>query len=103
MKKPRQGQQTTLVINSQPTNLFRHMEAAPAIVQFETICGCNANCTFCSYGQMKRSKGLMDGNLIESIIQQAKGAHSLIPFLIGEPFLDQRMREIGRASCRGRV
>ncbi|MDP3486950.1 MAG: SPASM domain-containing protein [Bacillota bacterium] len=99
MKKARNGQQATLVVHSQPTNLFRNMETSPAIVQFETICGCNANCTFCSYGQMTRPKGLMDYELIEGIIRQAERAESLIPFLIGEPFLDQRMRDI-LALCK---
>lgn len=99
MKRPRKGQQATLVINSQPTNLLRNMEAAPTIVQFETICGCNARCTFCSYGQMKRPRGRMDDSLIDAVIQQGEGAHSLIPFLIGEPFLDQRMRDI-LALCK---
>lgn len=94
MKRSRSGGPATFVVQSQPTDLFRHMEDAPAIVQFETICGCNANCTFCSYGHMKRPKGLMDEKLIESIIRQAEGAKSLIPFLIGEPLLDKRMRSI---------
>lgn len=92
-------QQQTLEVKTAPARVFQCLEKTPRIVQFETICGCNARCTFCSFPQMKRPHGQMDFELIKTIIIQAKGAKSLIPFLVGEPFLDKRMRDI-LALCK---
>ncbi len=74
-------------------------EAQPQVVQFETICGCNARCVFCCYPSLRRSRGKMDWALIERIITQAGGAQTLIPFLLGEPLLDDRMRDV-LALCK---
>lgn len=83
-----------LLVKQEQQCLFPHLEQAPQIVQFESISGCNADCSFCAYPGMKRPKGLMPLPLLEQVVRQSSHARSLIPFLLGEPFLDGRLREI---------
>lgn len=99
MKRPPRQQNINLTVKEEQLCLFRDLEQAPEIIQFESICGCNARCSFCAYPKMKRAGGLMPWPMIEQIVQQAKGAKSLIPFLLGEPLLDKRLREI-LALCK---
>lgn len=98
-RRPPRHQQLNLLVKHEQQCLFGHLEQAPEIVQFESICGCNANCSFCAYPKMQRAKGLMPMAMIEQIVQQAKGVRSLLPFLLGEPFLDSRLRDI-LALCK---
>lgn len=99
MKRPPRQQQLNLTVKEEQLPLFQQMEATPRIVQFESICGCNANCSFCPYPTMRRPRGQMAWPMIEQIIAQSDGATSLIPFLLGEPLLDPRLRQI-LALCK---
>ncbi|MEW6723981.1 MAG: radical SAM/SPASM domain-containing protein [Bacillota bacterium] len=69
----------------------------PQIVQFETSTECNANCLFCGGRHTDRPRGAMDWRLIEHILDGATGAQSVIPFLLGEPFVEPRLLDILRA------
>lgn len=70
------------------------LERCPQLLQFETHAMCNANCNFCCHSMMKRKKGRMPDKLIKKLLAQADGIDTLIPFLMGEPFLDNRIIKV---------
>lgn len=79
------------------TQLDQHlakMKIFPQIVQVETLNLCNARCSFCLQPGMRRARGRMADSLIEEIIRQVDRADSVLPFLLGEPLLDERLVDI---------
>lgn len=68
----------------------------PAAISVETLCLCNANCTFCAYRGVKRKGSKLPDELIRKIIDELKDFPDDIPFLfvpcrVNEPFLDKRL------------
>ena len=68
----------------------------PYLLQLETMSGCNAKCTICGMRKMTRPLGKMDWSLFTKIIQDVKELpiHTIVPFINGEPLLDNRMLDI---------
>ena len=74
--------------------VIESLEKRPPTIQFETHSYCNASCEFCCHSIMSRQKGKMSNELIDKILKQCDGIETIIPFLMGEPFLDTRIIEI---------
>ncbi|QOR36416.1 SPASM domain-containing protein [Clostridium sp. 'deep sea'] len=74
--------------------VIESLEKRPQTVQFETHSYCNASCEFCCHSIMTREKGKMSNELIENILKQCNEVNTLIPFLMGEPFMDKRIINI---------
>lgn len=61
-------------------------------IQLETTNVCNADCVFCPYGKMKRSKGTMGWDLFKRIVDDAVEIPVIDHYTItglGEPLLDR--------------
>lgn len=65
----------------------------PSELSIETINLCNARCTICAHPDMKRAKGKMETDLVNSLIDQAGEGKVDKLFLsgFGEPLLDKRL------------
>mgnify|MGYP003558442714 CR=1 FL=1 len=66
----------------------------PNFIQFETNTICNQHCVFCPHDQMK-PREQANNELISKIIREcAPTATNMCPFLMQDPLLEPRLREI---------
>ena len=66
----------------------------PHFIQFETNTVCNQHCVFCPHDQMK-PREQANNELISKIIREcAPTATNMCPFLMQDPLLEPRLREI---------
>ena len=63
-------------------------------LQFETGTTCNADCTFCMHGCMKRHGIMPLTKIIDLTYHLAHKAHVICPFHMQEPLLDSRIDKI---------
>lgn len=69
----------------------------PEKIQIETTVICPSKCNFCPNKEMKRSPVYMQDQVWKKIIDETRGRGIIYrPFLINEPFMDERMPEIIR-------
>lgn len=70
---------------------------APDYIQIETDIICNANCDFCTQKKVTRRPTMMENAVWKKIIDDTRGLGvTYRPFLLNEPFTDQRMLDICR-------
>ncbi len=85
--------------------VLRGVPAFPRVIQIQTQTGCNGGCEFCPYEESHDAvpKGKMPdklyARLLEEIAQDGT-AKRLSPFLMNEPFMDQRLLEKARQMKR---
>lgn len=66
----------------------------PSFIQFETNTQCNQHCVFCPHQMMKKREFATD-ELIDKIIRETiPTASAACPFLMQDPLLEPRLREI---------
>jgi radical SAM protein with 4Fe4S-binding SPASM domain len=80
------------VLKPEMAKEFRHK---PDTVRLETCNHCNAQCLFCGYPNMKRTKGYMDTKLFKKIIDECKEIRPKLikPFGHGELFMDPKWKQ----------
>ncbi|MCX6112765.1 MAG: SPASM domain-containing protein [Proteobacteria bacterium] len=67
----------------------------PDYIQIETNILCNAKCDFCTQNQVTRRPVQMENRVWEKIIDDTRGLGiTYRPFLLNEPFTDERMLDI---------
>jgi wyosine [tRNA(Phe)-imidazoG37] synthetase (radical SAM superfamily) len=67
----------------------------PDYIQIETNIICNANCDFCTQKKVTRRPSIMENKTWKKIIDDTRGLGiTYRPFLLNEPFTDERMLEI---------
>ncbi len=70
---------------------------APEYIQIETTIVCNANCDFCTQKKVTRRPVLMEEKVWKKIIDDTRGLGiTYRPFLLNEPFADNRMLDVCR-------
>ncbi|KPK93651.1 hypothetical protein AMJ80_05835 [bacterium SM23_31] len=73
------------------------MISFPGKIQIETTILCNGKCTFCPQNELTRGPNYMEEYVWKKIIDESKGRGVIYrPFLVNEPFLDNRLGEIIR-------
>jgi hypothetical protein len=71
--------------------------AHPKYIQIETTIVCNASCPFCPHKTLTRRPRRMEDSVWKKIIDDTRGLGiTYRPFLINEPFSDNRLCEIMR-------
>jgi MoaA/NifB/PqqE/SkfB family radical SAM enzyme len=76
------------------------------LLSIEITSHCNFCCTFCPDGLMERPRGHMDLALFEKVVREIAGSPQEIPVrqiqfnLMGEPFLNPRLFEMGKIANR---
>ncbi len=71
--------------------------AHPEYIQIETTIACNASCTFCPHETLTRRPRRMKDEVWKKIIDDTRGLGiTYRPFLINEPFSDNRLCDIMR-------
>lgn len=67
----------------------------PKYIQIETSLVCNSHCVFCPHDDMERNPSVMEDAIWRKIIDESRGRSVVYrPFMVNEPFLDDRMPEI---------
>lgn len=71
----------------------------PQHVHLETLSLCNANCTFCPYGELDRKNTRMPDELINKVLTDLEDIPRIVPFQlspfkVNEPFLDKRLFDV---------
>ena len=71
--------------------------ARPEYIQIETTIACNASCPFCPHKTLTRRPRRMEDGVWKKIIDDTRGLGiTYRPFLINEPFSDNRLCDIMR-------
>jgi len=69
----------------------------PDYIQIETNIICNANCDFCTQKKVTRRPSMMEESVWKKIVDDTRELGiTYRPFLLNEPFTDQRMLDICR-------
>jgi MoaA/NifB/PqqE/SkfB family radical SAM enzyme len=72
---------------------MKDFEEFPALIAVETSALCNADCLYCTRGQMERELGVMSQELFEKIADEAAGRADMFLSGFGEPLIDDGLEE----------